>query len=99
MVLYLKAQVAREEVKQRPAFDVRRSEQLAHVPAPPRLLGDLRLAEGVSLVWEVPAEDDRVRPHVAHYVGGEVGGQCSLEAASRERRECDVVLDDLPARL
>ena len=40
--------------------------------APLRLVGDLLLAEGVGLVGEVAAEDDRVGPHVADDVGGEV---------------------------
>ena len=69
-----------------------------------RLVLDLLLAEGVRLVGEVAAEDDRVRPDVAHDVRGEVRRERGLEALlaereRRERRERDVVLDDLAPRL
>src|ERR1700737_138188 len=99
VVLDLEAEVAAEEVKQRAAVDVRRAQQLAHVEPAPGLARDLLLGEGVGLVGEVPAEDDRVRPRVADHVGGEVGRQRLLERAPREQREGDVVLHDLPARL
>ena len=60
----------------------------------------LLLAEGVSLIREVAAEDDRVRPHVPNDVGCEVRLQGGLEAlTARERGEGDVVLGDLPQRL
>src|SRR6202035_5684184 len=75
MMLDLKAQVAGQQVKHGAAIDVRRAEQLAHVPSATRLAGRLLLAEGVGLVGEVAAEDDRVRPYVAHYVRGEVRGE------------------------
>ena len=39
----------------------------------------LFLAEGVGLIGEVAAEDDRVGPDVADQVGGDVGGQRALE--------------------
>src|SRR5438132_8063401 len=91
-------------MEQRTAVDVRRTEQLAHVPAAARLVGDLVLAERIRLVGEVPAEDDRVRPHVANDVRGEVGSEGRTERAParderRQRGEREVVLEDLPARL
>ena len=43
VVLDLEAEVAGEQVKQRAAVDVRRAEQLAHVQAAARLIGDLLL--------------------------------------------------------
>src|SRR5271169_4640746 len=43
VVLDLEAEVAREQVKDRAAVDVRRSQQLSHVPAAAGLILDLRL--------------------------------------------------------
>ena len=98
VVLDLEAQVAREQVKQRAAVDVRRAQQLAHVPAAAGLIRDLRLAERVGLIGEVPAEDDRVGPHVAHDVRGEVRRQRRLERAAaaelRARRRSAGCPDD-----
>ncbi len=72
VVLDLVAEVAADDVEQRAAVDVRRADELAHVPAAARLVLDLVLAEGVGLVGEVAAEDDRVGPQVADDVGAEV---------------------------
>src|SRR4051794_35507277 len=73
VVLDLVAEVATGDVEERAALDVRRAEELAHVERAARLVLGLLLAERVGLVGEVAAEDDGVRPEVAHDVGGDVG--------------------------
>ena len=72
-------------MEERAALDVRRAEQLAHVPAAAGLVRGLLLGEGVGLVGEVAAEDDRVGPDVADDVGGEVRRQGLLEPLADRR--------------
>src|SRR3954463_11829713 len=81
MVLDLVAEVSGGHVEEGAALDVRGPEQLAHVPASLRLALDLLLAEGVGLVGEVTAEDDRVRPDVADDVRGDVRPERGAERA------------------
>src|ERR1700712_2099088 len=58
------------------------------------------LAEGVGLIGEMSAKDNRVRPDFPDEVGREVRLPSGLEASpARERRKRDVVLADLPPRL
>src|SRR4051794_28661748 len=72
-VLDLVAEVAAGDVEERAALDVGGAGELADVPAAAALVFDLLLGEGVGLVGEVAAEDDRVGPDVADDVGGGVG--------------------------
>ncbi len=62
VVFDLVTEVAREDMKQLPAGQVGRAEQLTVVPLPARLVLRLLLGELVRSVGEVPAEDDRESP-------------------------------------
>src|SRR3954468_16546804 len=73
VVLDLVAEVAAGDVEERATLDVGGAGELADVPAAAALVFDLLLGEGVGLVGEVAAEDDRVGPEVADDVGGGVG--------------------------
>src|SRR5207302_563264 len=75
VVLDLEAEVAAHEMEQTATLDVGRAEHLAHVPAAARLTRDLLLGEGLGAIGEVPAEDDRVGPHVADKIGCYVAEQ------------------------
>ena len=61
--------------------EVRRAEHLADVPLAARLAVELLLGERLDAVGEVAAEDDRVRPDVAHDVGRQVPGSAGQDAA------------------
>src|SRR5581483_735191 len=78
-MLDLVAEVAADDVEHRTAVDVCRARQLTDVPAAAGLVLGLLLGEGVGLVREVAAEDDRVGPHVADDVGDDIGGQSATE--------------------
>ncbi len=99
MVLDLVAEVAADHVEQRAALDVRRAEELADVPAALGLGLELLAREREGLIWEVAAEDDRVRPHVADDVRREVRRERGQERGPAQQRPEDVVLDDLPPSL
>ena len=62
-------QVAGQEMEELAAGQVRRAEHLAEVPHAAGLVLGLLDGEFLGAVREVAAEDDHVRPHVAHQVG------------------------------
>ena len=74
-------------------------EDLAEVPARPRLALDVARAEVMDALGEVAAEDDHEGPHVADHVGGRVGGEHPEEEGPRERRPQHVVLQHLAPHL
>src|SRR5882757_894756 len=99
VVLDLEAEVPGHQVEERATVQVGRAEHLPQVPLAPRLALQLLLGELHGAVREVPAEDHRVRPHVAHQVGGRVAQQHREEERAGQRREDQVVLGELAADL
>ena len=72
VMLDLIAEIPARHVEERAALDVGGADQLANVPTAPRLILDLLRCEGVRLVGEMAAEDDRVGPDVSHEIGRDV---------------------------
>ncbi len=95
VVLDLVAQVPGHDMEPAPALEVARALDLAQVPLAAGLAGDLAPGVGLDLFGEVPAEDDRVGPHVADEVGGEVAQQHARPLPEGQRREQHVVLEQL----
>src|SRR5689334_15522304 len=75
VVLDLVAEVAGQPVEGAAALEVARAEDLAQVPLAVVLVLHFAPGEGLRVLGEVPAEDDRVGPHVADAVGDEVAEQ------------------------
>jgi len=99
VVLDLVAEVPAEDVEQATSRQVRRAEHLAQVPAAARLVLDLILGELLDARGEVPAEDDRERPHVAHEIRAQVPGEHERGGRACEHWERDVVLEHLATAL
>ena len=88
------AQVPREQMEPGRAFDVGRPANLAQVPRASRLrIGRCEAFRHVHhSVWEVAAEDDEKRPHVADHVGGGVAREYERRGPFGQEREEHVVV-------
>src|SRR5205807_5185325 len=65
---------------------------LPQVPLAAGLPVDGGLLERLDALGEVPAHDHRVRPEIAHDVGGDVRGQRAQGRRARQQRVDEVVL-------